>query len=522
MPAYGSQRSILAWCLLMQLCTMSSSLRSRRHAYLEVKKDNYSFDVFVQDFRKQYKQGTAEYQHRRASFDESMAQIHSINAQAGRSWSAGVHPFMDWTAEERQGLRGYQLSRKQSAAPLVAMQVSTTVYGEVGDSVVVATPAVRQQGVCGSCWAIAATEAVEALIVKHGGDAKPSVEALLECVENPQHCGGSGGCGGATPELAFDYMAENGVPTEENLAYKSGNAGNCPSNGSPYPADWSRVYINGFTSLPSNEAQPLMKALVEQGPVVISADSSGWTHYMSGIFDGCSKDAVIDHSILAKGYGASDDQKYWLLQNSWGQEWGEDGLLRLLRHDDEDGWCGTDSKPHMGGACDGQQEPFRVCGSCGLLFDSLIPYGARVDLPKNKAADAFQADASQADAQVSNEAVSDGFAVDNKTLAAVERMKHMVASTEKTTDPGEKAEDYYANFARSDPGAKAQQNAFLRSAIAQDSSSQVYPQPKLSSQHVDSQEDSDRDASDLAGGILNGDQDPKALDQDLKVMAGDA
>jgi len=520
MPAYGSQRSILAWCLLIQFCTKCSALRSKRKAYPEVKDDTYSFVDFIQDFQKQYKQGTAEYRRRHATFDESLAQIHSINAQVGRSWSAGVHPFMDWTVEERQGLRGYQLTKKPSAAPLVAMQVHTKVYGEDGDGVVAETPAVRQQGVCGSCWAISAAEAVEALIVKHGGDAKPSVEALLECVENPQHCGGSGGCGGATPELAFDYMASSGVPTEENLAYKSGEAGSCPSDGTPYPADWSRVYINGFTSLPSNEAQPLMQALVEQGPVVLSADSSGWTHYQSGIYDGCSKDAVIDHTLLAKGYGATSDQKYWLLQNSWGLEWGEQGLLRLLRHDDENAWCGTDSKPHMGGACDGQQEPFRVCGSCGLLFDSLIPYGARVELPKNAASGTSQADASPSD--VPTEAVGDGFAVDNKTLAAVERMKRIYTTTEKKVDPGEQAEDYYADFARSDPAAKAQQNAFLRSAIAQDSSSQVDIQPKLNSQHEDSHEEADRDASDIAGDVLNGDTDPKALDQDLKVIAGGA
>lgn len=496
---------------------MCSSLRSRRNTYFEVKA-NYSFDVFVQDFRKQYTQGTAEYQHRRVIFDESMAQIHNINAKADRLWSAGVHPFMDWTAEERTGLRGYQRSPTRSVVPLVAMQASASLYGGLGDSVVVATPEVRQQGVCGSCWAIAASEAVEALIVKHGGNAKPSVEALLECVENPQHCGGSGGCGGATPELAFEYMAENGVPTEENLAYKSGDAGNCPGSGT-YPADWSRLYINGFSALPSNEAQPLMSALVEQGPVVLSADSSGWTHYQTGIFDDCSKDAVIDHTLLAKGYGASNDQKYWLLQNSWGQEWGEHGLLRLLRHDDEDGWCGTDSKPHMGGACDGQQEPFRVCGSCGLLYDSLIPYGGRVELPKQRAADANQADLSQADTEVSSEAVGDGFAVDNNTLAAAERLKHIYTTAEKTTDAGEKAEDYYANFARSDAATKAQQNAFLRSAIAQDSNSQI--------QHVGSQEHqdgdaNDQDANDLAHDVLNGDQDPKVLNQDLKLMGGDA
>merc|ERR1740130_1400209 len=66
--------------------------------------------------------------------------------------------------------------------------------------------------------------------------------------------------------------------------------------------------------------------------------------------------------------------KYWLLQNSWGTRWGRGGLIQLIRHDDEDSWCGNDSRPQDGSACDGEADQnVTVCGSCGILYDPVVP-----------------------------------------------------------------------------------------------------------------------------------------------------
>merc|ERR1719155_472238 len=56
------------------------------------------------------------------------------------------------------------------------------------------------QGSCGSCWAISAVEALEAQLKKNGQGRvlKLSAQALVDCVPNPQHCGGTGGCDGGT------------------------------------------------------------------------------------------------------------------------------------------------------------------------------------------------------------------------------------------------------------------------------------------------------------------------------------
>jgi len=329
-----------------------------------------------------YRTDSHEYAHRAQVFEESMAQIVSKNARVGKLYTAGVHPFMDWTPDERKSLNGYKPSRDR-APVLSALQLNTTNYGTGGDSYLAQGPPVRQQGNCGSCWAISAVEAVEAQLMKSGTHMQLSPQALVDCVQNPRHCGGSGGCDGATGELAYSFVRDYGIPTEEDWSYNAKD-GSCPLSGSgsqAFPAT-QRVRLSGWDTLPSNQAQPLMEALVQQGPAVVAVDANDWFDYSSGIYDGCHKDATLVHAVLAKGYGQESGTKYWQIQNSWGSGWGENGDIRIVRHDDEDQWCGTDRKPEEGLGCDGGPKEITVCGTCGLLYDPIIPRGARVETPQ--------------------------------------------------------------------------------------------------------------------------------------------
>jgi len=134
------------------------------------------------------------------------------------------------------------------------------------------------------------------------------------------------------------------------------------------------IGLKGWEKLPENEYIPLMRALYTHGPVGVSVAAKEWHRYGEGIFDGCSKDAIIDHAVTLIGYGKSDSDKYWLIQNSWGPYWGEDGRIRLLRRDDEENYCGTDSQPEKGTACKGGPTQVKVCGMCGILYDSALPH----------------------------------------------------------------------------------------------------------------------------------------------------
>lgn len=368
---------------------------------------SYSFAEFSRDFGRSYKPGSDEYNRRATVFQASLVQIHAVNAKnlkEGRPWTAGIHPFMDWTQAERQSLHGYKPSRargQRSGTKMAVLQMqakagshmslratanSTFLESFSWDDQGVG-PSIRQQGNCGSCWAISATEAVEAQLQKQGVDpsVRLSAQTLVDCVPNPQHCGGKGGCDGATGELAYSFMRDTGIPLESDHPYTA-ETGQCPMSSTdvasktPYPSA-KRARVSSWNQLPSNQAEPVMQALVQQGPVVVAVDANSWFDYDKGIFDGCERDAVLGHAVLLKGYGEdkSAGKKYWSIQNSWGPDWGEQGHIRMLRHDDEDSFCGVDKKPQEGVGCDGGPAEVTVCGTCGLLYDPIVPEGVHLD-----------------------------------------------------------------------------------------------------------------------------------------------
>lgn len=75
------------------------------------------------------------------------------------------------------------------------------------------------------------------------------------------------------------------------------------------------------------------------------------------------------------GYGTDVyDRSFWIVRNSWGNRWGENGYIRL--HRDPNPPCGTDSTPLIGTGCvnDGN-DLVTVCGQCGILYEAVYPIG---------------------------------------------------------------------------------------------------------------------------------------------------
>merc|ERR1719272_1770123 len=139
------------------------------------------------------------------------------------------------------------------------------------------------------------------------------------------------------------------------------------------PAGAGAFGMTGWETLPKNKYEPLVRAISERGPAVVAVSGSAWQQYEQGIFNGCGKDAIIDHAVTAIGYGEENGVKFWLIQNSWGADWGENGHIRLQRHDGDE-YCGMNKDPEVGIACKGESTPVPVCGMCGILFDSVVPH----------------------------------------------------------------------------------------------------------------------------------------------------
>jgi cathepsin L len=235
----------------------------------------------------------------------------------------------------------------------------------------VVTP-VKNQGDCGSCWTFGTAETIESqYAIKTKTLFTLSEEQIVECVPNPDACGGNGGCKGGTVQLAVEHLMKmGGITTEWMYPYSSyfGTTGTCKFTNKTKPV----VNLTGYYQVPHNEYAPLMHAIANMGPTAISVDASTWSTYEGGVYDGCNqKSPTIDHSVVVVGYGEDPQHgPYWLVRNSWGPTWGEKGYIRLKRSTE---WnCGWDDHQSEGDECkNGPIE--RVCGTCGIWLDNVVP-----------------------------------------------------------------------------------------------------------------------------------------------------
>ncbi|CAM0952220.1 unnamed protein product [Alopecurus aequalis] len=140
---------------------------------------------------------------------------------------------------------------------------------------------------------------------------------------------------------AFKFIIQNGGLTKESSYPYTGADGKCKSGSN------SAATITGYEDVPANNEAALMKAVASQ-PVSVAVDGGDMTFqfYSGGVMTGsCGTD--LDHGIAAIGYGkASDGTSYWLMKNSWGASWGENGYLRMEKDiADKKGMCGLAMEP---------------------------------------------------------------------------------------------------------------------------------------------------------------------------------
>ena len=235
---------------------------------------------------------------------------------------------------------------------------------------------VKDQGGCGGCWSFSAAETAESAVAIASGKLLVfSEQELLACTQNPDQCGGTGGCGGATQELAFQAYVNNSITLESDYPYKAATTTCDPSKIKPV------ANISSYVIIPFNNSSATMNALVNVGPIAISGAAEPWQLYSSGVFSStCGSD--VDHAIQLVGYG--HDQKsnldYYLVRNSWSSGWGEDGYIRIARYGEsaQGEPCFTDNTPGDGDGCANGPPSIQVCGLCGIISDSSYPVGAKL------------------------------------------------------------------------------------------------------------------------------------------------
>jgi cathepsin L len=337
----------------------------------------------VQEYNKQY--SPREYAQRKEIFEARLDSIRKHNQDNSKTWKRGVNHMSDWTAEEFQKLLGYKkhLAYASKAKRLVEEPIDISLenlplpaHVDWREKKVVT--AVKDQGQCGSCWSFGTAETVESHFALAKGELLDlSEQQILDCTPNPNQCGGTGGCGGGTAELAYaQIMQMGGLSSEWTYPYVSyfGQNSQCHFNASNTRPI---AQLSGFVGLPSNQYAPLLQAVATKGPVAISVDASAWSDYESGVFNGCNQTTPdIDHAVQLVGYGTDAALgDYWLVRNSWSPLWGEVGYIRLYRTSQVQ--CGIDVTPSDGTGCSNGPSQVVVCGTCGILYDNTFPLIAK-------------------------------------------------------------------------------------------------------------------------------------------------
>jgi len=293
------------------------------------------------DFQQKYGKTYAtqsEFENRFRIFKDNMekaAELSSLNQRA----TFGVNKFSDLSADEfsakylmpTTNFEEYVAPApkdfgKEHAANLQGCQPDATNYNWFSQCGA-CTP-IYNQGQCGSCWAFSATETIESYLFLGGGSlTQLSMEQIVDC----DTAGEDEGCNGGFPTGAYQYVeSAGGLDTLASYPYtaEGGESGSCNFQASSVAA-----VVSGYSSISGETGLYQQTSSSSGGPVSVCVDASSWQTYTGGVLSQCG--TSVDHCVQLVGYANyGQTGAYWIVRNSWGEDWGEAGFIYIAIGED--------------------------------------------------------------------------------------------------------------------------------------------------------------------------------------------
>jgi C1A family cysteine protease len=304
------------------------------------------FSNFQDRFSKRYS-SLQEMEARFSVFRENLRLIRQHNSDVTRNFTMSINKFSDLTNEEFKmlyvnGMQGavvgsYGCKTYSSSASSAPSSIDWRQKGAV--------TSVKDQGQCGSCWTFSSAGTMEgAWAISTGNLLDLSEQQLVDCATGVTY--GSHGCNGGQMEGADKYAIAYGMCSLSAYPYVSGNT---KTGGECKASTCSKVaHFSSCSDVKPND-QISLKGAVAMQPVsvAVQADSYAFQHYSSGVLTDSKCGTALNHGVLAVGYGTENGQKYWLVKNSWGSAWGDNGYIKIARTEstNDAGICGIAMQP---------------------------------------------------------------------------------------------------------------------------------------------------------------------------------